>query len=130
MTTSTITTAAKYDYPASGHYAETVATLKDGRVVTVDTQYGAVLPHGRHADDCEQVTRMGGRCTCGLLAGIDVAALVADARLHGKRGAAPVAVDTQRLAANRRGVAALEAMDAASGRCPKCGTHCHGDCDA
>ena len=29
-----------YDYPASGGYAETVATLPDGRKIKVDGQYG------------------------------------------------------------------------------------------
>jgi len=77
---STVTHAARYDYPLGGQYNETVATLSDGRVVTIDTQYACVLPHGNHKADCDQINKMGGRCTCGLLAGIDVAALVADAR--------------------------------------------------
>lgn len=80
-----------HQHTASGRQNETVAVLDDGRVVTINTQYGAVLPHGKHADDCDQINKMGGRCNCGLLAGIDVAALVADARVNGKLGAAPVA---------------------------------------
>lgn len=81
--------AASYDYPTSRQYNETTATLEDGRVVTVNTQYGLVLPHGQHADDCDQTNKIGGRCTCGLLDGIDVDALVADARERGLRGAPP-----------------------------------------
>lgn len=94
--------AASYDYPASRQYNETVATMEDGRVMTVDTQYAVVLPHGEHADDCDQVNKMGGRCTCGLLDGIDVPALVADARERGLCGAPPKpAVSDEQRARNR-----------------------------
>lgn len=114
-----MTTAAQYDYPANGAYADTRATLADGRVVTVNTQYEVVSPHGHHAADCDQLNKIGGRCTCGLLDGIDVAALVADARLHGKFGAAPVAAATQQ-----------PEQPADSHLCPKCHTYCDGDCIA
>ena len=43
-----ITKAVSYEYPMGGQYAETVATLEDGRVVTIDTQYACVSPHGNH----------------------------------------------------------------------------------
>lgn len=84
-----ISKATTYRYPASRMYNETVATLEDGRVVTINTQYGVVLPHGQHADDCDQINKMGGRCSCGMLDGIDVDALVADARERGLCGVAP-----------------------------------------
>ncbi len=86
-----IRTAKSYDYPFGGQCNETVATLEDDRVVTVNTQYAVVAPHGQHAADCDQINKMGGRCTCGLLDGIDVVALVADARERGRFGRAPVA---------------------------------------
>lgn len=114
---------AIYDYPINGLYNETVATLDDGRVVTINTQYAVVLPHGKHADNCDQINKMGGRCNCGLLDGIDVEALVADARINGKRGErpverkpeAPVKIDSSRLDKQL---------------CPKCQTVCYGDCEA
>lgn len=113
-----ITSAARYDHPAGGQYAETMATLADGRVVTVNTQYAIVLPHGRHSADCDQVNTIGGQCTCGLLDGIDIAALVAEARTNGKLGAAPAGTpgDVDEVKRNQHGL------------CPQCGTYCCGDC--
>jgi hypothetical protein len=81
--------ATTYEYPASERYNETVAVLPDGRRMTVDTQYAVVLPHGDHADGCAQVNVMGGRCDCGKLAGVDVGALVTEARANGRFGRAP-----------------------------------------
>ena len=118
--TDRLTEAERYEYPMSGRYAETVAHMADGRVLTVDTQYAKVYPRGAHAADCEQVTRMGGQCTCGLLDGIDVAALVADARVRGKRGKRP----TTRVAPPR------VASEDVRGLCPRCHTWCDGDCTA
>lgn len=126
-----IGTAVSYDYPMGGQYAETVATLEDGRVVTVDTQYACVLPHGKHADNCDQINKMGGRCTCGLLDGIDVAALVADARINGKRGRKPkTRPSREEIERNQRELAEMDARRARNGLCPICGTYCHGDCEA
>lgn len=106
----TINKAVSYEYPMDACSAETVATLEDGRVVTVNTQYGVVQPHGKHADDCDQKTKIGGRCTCGLLDGIDVAALVADARINGKRGRKPRPKPTsEEIERNRREIAEYEA---------------------
>ena len=101
----------------SGAASETVATLADGRVLTINTQYAAVMPRGKHAANCDQINKMGGRCNCGLLEGIDVAALVADARINGKFGPAPVAT-------------IAEAVTVADHTCPHCGTYCSGDCRA
>jgi hypothetical protein len=106
-----------YEHPMSGPKSETVATLDDGRVLTINTQYAVVLPHGKHAANCDQVCKMGGRCNCGLLDGIDVAALVADARLRGKFGPAPV-------------VPVAKSVTVADHTCPHCGTYCDGDCRA
>ena len=123
--------ATSYEYPMSGEYAETVATLEDGRVVTVDTQYAVVLPHGKHADNCDQINKMGGRCTCGLLDGIDVPALVADARINGKRGRKPEpSLSREEIERNQREIAEMEARRARNGLCPKCHTYCYGDCEA
>lgn len=84
-----ITRAERYDYPANGQYNETVATLADSRCVTVNSQYGCVMPKGNHAATCDQINNIGGSCNCGLLAGIDILALVADARLRGMFGSRP-----------------------------------------
>jgi hypothetical protein len=122
-----ITEAVTYDYHPSGHYATTVASLPDGRVVTIDTQYGVVEPHGEHGADC-QIGQIGGTCTCGLLDGIDVEALVADARARGKRGMPPPDPVDPAVAEQRR--QELERFEASPGVCPRCGTYCQGDCGA
>lgn len=110
-----------YSHPANGAYNETTATLDDGRVMTVNTQYNAVLPHGKHAADCDQINKMGGRCTCGMLAGVDVAALIADARINGRFGRAPVAkVKAPVVAEPKHG----------AGWCDKCESYCFGDCQS
>ena len=109
----------KYDYPAGGASNETVATLDDGRKLSINTQYSVVMPLGDHAADCDQINKMGGRCTCGKLAGVDVDALVADARINGKRGVAPT---TQLV-----GAAKLDKHS--PGWCDKCKSYCYGDCD-
>ena len=118
-----ITTAKKYDHPMNGQYNETVATLEDGRMMTINTQYNVVCPNGKHADDCEQVNKMGGRCTCGMLAGIDTAALIDDARKNGKKGPAPIVETVTPMSADE--LAAMN-MDL----CPRCHTVCYGDCEA
>lgn len=124
-----ITVAAKYEHTMSGAYNETIATLEDGRVVAVNTQYGAVLPHGKHAEDCEQVCKMGGRCTCGMLDGIDVVALVADARTNGKRGPKPTPKPSaEEIERTEREIAEMDAQRRRNGLCPRCDTYCHGDC--
>jgi hypothetical protein len=115
--TTEIKTATRYDYPANGGYADTVATLADGRRMLVNSQYADVSPYGVHAADCEQLTKMGGHCTCGLLAGIDVRSLVADARINGIFGAAPVKRSEIEDGINDK-----------TGICTYCHTYCHGDC--
>jgi len=112
-------TMVTYEYPMNGNGMETVATLADGRVVTVNVQYSAVLPHGKHSGDCDQLNQMGGRCTCGLLDGIDVDGLMADARINGKRGFAPQPESKATVD---------DAAD--NGICRVCGTYCCGDCQA
>jgi len=78
-----------YEYPFGGYYNETVVIFADGTKANVCVQYASVHPFGRHADDCEQITKMGGRCTCGKLDDIDIPALLADAKVNGKFGEAP-----------------------------------------
>ena len=63
----------RYDYPMSGGYAETAVILDDGQVVVIDTQY-------------ERVFALMGQT---LPTGLDVAAMVADARINGKFGPRP-----------------------------------------
>lgn len=110
---------ATYNYPMNECGSTTVATLADGRIVSVDRRYGAVLPYGDHADDCDQINKMGGRCTCGLLDGIDCEALLADARINGKFGPRPVARTPR-----------VEIPNDDPHVCPRCGTYCCGDCGA
>ena len=62
---------ATYDYPCGGGYADTVATLADGRTVNVNTQHKSVLARD------------------GSLDGIDRVALIVDARINGKFGWRP-----------------------------------------
>lgn len=90
-----------YKHPFNGAYNETVAVFADGREVTVNTQYSAV--YAAHQEGCEKgrcaksvpnvcdenARRHAAACTCGVLDGIDSAALVADARARGKTGYAP-----------------------------------------
>jgi len=122
--------AVSYDYPPSEGYADTVATMRDGRVMHVNTQYSCVLPHGEHAAECDQLNKMGGRCTCGLLDGIDVAALVADARVRGKRGRRPTPPPDMREANTKR-LADLATRDEHQHDwCDKCKSYCYGDCEA
>ena len=80
---------ATYRHPLDGHYAETIATLGDGREMLINCQYAVVYPLGPHPDNCSQLTEIGGRCNCGKLAGVDTAALVIEARESGKCGRAP-----------------------------------------
>jgi len=111
--------ATKYEYPMSGGYADTLATMEDGRKVYVNTQYKRVLPLGKHADDCDQINVMGGRCTCGLLDGIDEASLIADAHERGLFGSPPeddVSDD------------ATDNVDHGQGWCDRCESYCFGDC--
>ena len=108
--------AEKYEYPSNGIYNETVAVMDDGRRYTVDTQYGGVYPHGEHSDACSQRTKIGGRCDCGLLDGIDVASLVIEARQNGKFGQAPRPVVAQVIDdapewTSPRGLTLTEEMD-------------------
>lgn len=101
-----ITKAESYDYPMSGNYAETIATLSDGRRVMVDTQYS-------------QVDMVGDTET---LDGIDCAALVADARINGKRGVAPVAPKSAAEEAAR--VAGLAEYDKSRANMRRAGFDC------
>lgn len=80
-----------YNYTFGGAYNETVALFADGRKATINVQYACVLPHGSHTENCEQLTKIGGRCTCPHNADIMAAkdAIVADARANGKTGAKP-----------------------------------------
>jgi hypothetical protein len=85
-----IATYSHDQYTRPGH---TVATLPDGRRLGIDLQYAVVTPIGGHADDCDLVRGvMGGRCTCltHVLAGIDLDALVAEARTTDKVGPKPL----------------------------------------
>ena len=100
-----------------------VATMDDGRIMHVILQYGRVLPHGRHADDCEQVSRIGGHCTCGLLDGVDIDAVLAGARAYIRE--TPATPATQETADDTQ-----DTIPARRGLCPACGTYCYGDCEA
>ena len=44
MTENKINAAASYDYPASGQYNSTKATLEDGREMMINTQYSMIDP--------------------------------------------------------------------------------------
>jgi len=76
-----VKTAESYKRDPDMRYNEIAATLADGRIMTVNTQYGCVEPWAEHKATCSYVTVMGGRCDCGLLDDIDVDALVNDARV-------------------------------------------------
>ena len=100
--------AANYDYPVSGGYADTVATLDDGRKVWINTQYG--VANVKHSADCviskqtSAYPRAG--CTCGAeLSDDDKAELIADARINGKTGTEPKPEPTPEM------IAAADAAD-------------------
>jgi hypothetical protein len=123
-----------YTYPRDGSPHDTMAIMPDGRRIYVN------LPHAQietsHAAGCSKsesaiprgidlsaanAYQRAAICTCGALAGINEAALVADARVRGKFGAAPRATPAARtIPAERHG----------AGWCPKCETYCFSECDA
>jgi len=115
--------AASYQHPSNDNYSETMATLPDGREVTVDVQYAAVLPHSGHDATCPQLVKIGGRCTCA--ANVDImakaGALVIEAREHGKFGR-PERVRPQ---ADPEPIA-----PSGVGWCNRCESYCYGDCTA
>lgn len=114
--------AATYGYPSNGSYSETLATLQDGRRVSVDVQYAAVLPQGGHDIACPQLVKIGGRCTCAANADIMAQAdkLVVEAREHGKFGR-PERVRTPEPEPIKHHGA---------GWCNRCESYCYGDCQA
>ena len=116
------TRADHYEYPSSGRGSETVAVLADGRRMTVDTQYGVIIPQGKHDDDCAQVTEIGGTCSCGMIDGVDVDSLVYDARERGLRGKPQTrqATPTTTPIETKRG----------ADWCHRCESYCYGDCSA
>ncbi len=108
----------EYSHKFGGGYAETIATI-DGNKFLIDTQHEVVLPLGDHADDCDQLNKMGGRCTCGKLDGIDIKSLILDARKNGKLGQEPYTKEQIKPVTMPK-----------SHVCPKCQTYCFGDCEA
>ena len=123
---------SRYDYPAGGQYNETVATLADGRTVWICTQYRTA--DVRHSDECAIAKQTAcypkATCTCGAeLSDNEKATLIADARVNGKFGSAPVAAPSrEEIERNQRELAEMDARRARNGLCPKCGTYCYGDC--
>jgi len=115
--------AASYQHPSNDNYSETIATLPDGRRVTVDVQYAAILPHDGHEATCPQSVKIGGRCTCASNADIMAqgGALIAEAREHGKFGRPErVLLEAEPEPIVKRGV----------GWCDRCESYCYGDCTA
>jgi len=117
--------AESYDYDMSGGYADTVATLDDGRTCWINTQYGTV--NVRHDAECaiSQQRSCGPTpdCTCDSdLSDKDKAAMIIDARLNGKFGSRPVdrRADPVYDAPRKRG----------PGWCDACQSYCYGDCQA
>ena len=108
----------EYDHKINGGYADTIATINGDRFA-INTQYGAVLPLGNHAADCDQINKMGGQCTCGKLNGIDIEALICDARENGKFGPEP-----------KEQIEHKPVDMPTSHVCPKCETYCFGDCES
>jgi len=126
--------AVSYDYPAGGQYGETVATLDEGRKVWICTQYKTT--DVRHSGECaiskQTACYPKADCTCGAdLSDDDKAALIADARANGKFGRAPQPKPSrEEIECNQRDIAEMDARRARNGLCPKCGTYCHGECEA
>jgi len=131
--------AVKYERPlGSGMYATYQATLADGRLVTINTQYDAVLPHHGHLDTCPQVTMMGGRCTCAANADIMAlaGALIAEAHTTGRAEIRAAETEATRVRAaaiaadNAAFGASVERVHDHNGWCDRCGSYCYGDCTA
>lgn len=130
-TRKTETSAISYDYmPVDGdsHYADTQAII-GGKQYAVNTQYGVVAPWRHLSNDCDMMQRMGGKCTCGAMDGIDVDAVLADARINGKFGLPPRPTESAEHKAQR--LADLAKLDKhGPGWCNKCKSYCYGDCEA
>ncbi len=123
-----------YDYPANGGYADTIATLSDGRKLWINTQYSDVV--AKHADGCHKgqcslsvgnVCAEGSRrrqaaCTCGALTNVDITALLTDAKINGKCGPRPTAPAPKQVEP--------EIVKRGPGWCNKCHSYCYGDCEA
>lgn len=128
--TAKTVTPISYDYmPVDGdsHYADTCATI-NGKKYAVNTQYGVVGPWRHLRDDCEMMTKIGGKCTCGALDWIDIAAVIADARVNGKFGIPPRPEETPEHKVKR--LADLAMLDKhGPGWCDKCQSYCYGDCE-
>ena len=151
--------ADHYEYPFRERYNETVAVMPNGDRINIDVQYGVASPLGQHAADCSLKAKIGGRCDCGRLNGIDVPALIAEARDAGKIGSESQSrerAEWDRLKAQHpdasddeidemlddaeewddEGEDDLAVAPVAAGRrgewspCPRCGTYCQGDCTA
>jgi len=115
-------------YADGSNYADTCATI-NGVKYSINAQYGVVAPWRHLRPDCEMMTKIGGKCTCGALDGIDVAAVIADARINGKFGIPPQPAETAEHKAQRLAdLAKLEQHG--PGWCDKCQSYCYGDCDS
>lgn len=104
-------------YSKGDRYNQVFAEV-DGREMSIDTQYGVVIPLGTHPDHCDQVAKMGGICSCGLLDGIDTEALIAGAiewrRAERERSEAPTktkAAAPEQEWTSPRGLTLTEEMD-------------------
>jgi hypothetical protein len=111
-------------------YAECYVAYGDAEA-TVNVQYAVILPHGQHADGCDQMARIGGRCTCDRyspFAGHE-AEVISAARAwlaaHREPSSDPGPALTLRMpAVNDNPYMARDKTRP----CSICGSYCYGDC--
>ena len=125
-----MTAIATWTQTTHNEAGELTATLADGRVAAVWTQYGVVQPYQGHQETgCRQLTT-GGRCTCP--ANADIMAMRDNLVEEGRRVGWPtVMADHAAREAQRRSLVVARAnIPRGDGWCDRCSSYCYGDCQA
>lgn len=101
---------------------------------TVNVQYQVILPRGKHSKDCDQINKIGGRCTCDGYVPFrgHEAEIISAARAwltSGHTDHAPVSVPGGSLPTMPEILDLNPYMTKDKTRpCSICGSYCYGDC--